>query len=291
MPVAAAVLNGVRAERFRADEEPALAALAADGRRAGLAAPRRPALRHLAEQRSDDGLPAAAGRGHGPAGARAARSWCGGASTCAALEELAEAPGRRRLPERPPVIEAIEGRRVVVCCGAGGVGKTTVSAGLGLGPGARRRANGGRDDRPRAAARHRPRDGGPVRRAAARARPGPGRSGAELWALQLDAKATFDRLVSREAPTPEARERILANRIYRHLSGAVAGAQDYMAVERLHELVDERLLRRHRARHAALAERARLPRRAGAHHPVHRGTGAAAAAAARLCPAPASGGG
>ncbi len=135
------------------------------------------------------------------------------------------------------MIEAVEGRRIVVCCGAGGVGKTTVSAGLGLGLArggartvvvtidpARRLATAlgmeGLSDEPRRVP----------------AEPGPG--GAELWALQLDAKATFDRLVSREAPTPEARERILANRIYRHLSGAVAGAQDYMAVERLHELVE-----------------------------------------------------
>ena len=35
----------------------------------------------------------------------------------------------------------------------------------------------------------------------------------ELWALQLDPKATFDRLVARNAPSPEARERILGNRI------------------------------------------------------------------------------
>ena len=61
----------------------------------------------------------------------------------------------------------------------------------------------------------------------------------ELWALQLDARATFDRLVGRYAPDEEARERILENRIYRHLSGTVAGAQEYMAVERLHELIDE----------------------------------------------------
>jgi anion-transporting ArsA/GET3 family ATPase len=136
------------------------------------------------------------------------------------------------------VIEAVEGRRIVVCCGAGGVGKTTVSAGLGLGLArrgtrtavvtidpARRLATAlgmaGLGDEPRRV----PADLGP--------------DGAELWALQLDAKATFDRLVAREAPTAEARERILENRIYRHLSGAVAGAQDYMAVERLHELVEE----------------------------------------------------
>ena len=57
-------------------------------------------------------------------------------------------------------------------------------------------------------------------------------------ALQLDPRATFDRLVAREAPNEAARERILANRIYRHLSSTAAGAQEFMAVERLHELHD-----------------------------------------------------
>jgi anion-transporting ArsA/GET3 family ATPase len=136
------------------------------------------------------------------------------------------------------VIGHVEDLRMVVCCGAGGVGKTTVSAGVGLGL-----ARGG--------ARVVVVTIDPAKRLATAlgmegladdARPVPGSGGpggGELWALQLDAKATFDRLVTREAPTPEARERILENRIYRHLSGAVAGAQDYMAVERLHELVDE----------------------------------------------------
>jgi anion-transporting ArsA/GET3 family ATPase len=136
------------------------------------------------------------------------------------------------------VIEEVGGRRIVVCCGAGGVGKTTVSASLALGLArggaraavvtidpARRLATAlgmeGLSDEPR------------------RVQAGGAAGDGELWALQLDAKATFDRLVAREAPTPEARERILANRIYRHLSGAVAGAQDYMAVERLYELVDD----------------------------------------------------
>lgn len=134
------------------------------------------------------------------------------------------------------MIGTVAGRRLVVCCGAGGVGKTTISAGTALGLArdgarvvvvtidpARRLATAlgmeGLSDEPRRVPAEL--DGG------------------ELWALQLDAKSTFDRLVAREAPTPEARERILANRIYRHLSGAVAGAQDYMAVERLHELADD----------------------------------------------------
>jgi len=132
--------------------------------------------------------------------------------------------------------EAVAGARVVVCCGSGGVGKTTVSASLALALAER-------------GARVAVVTIDPARRLASALRiaelgDAPHRvplegTGGELWALQLDPKATFDRLVSREAPTDEARERILANRIYRHLSGAVAGAQEYMAVERLHELVDE----------------------------------------------------
>jgi anion-transporting ArsA/GET3 family ATPase len=61
----------------------------------------------------------------------------------------------------------------------------------------------------------------------------------ELHALMLDAKRTFDRLITTHAPTPERAERILDNRIYRHVSVAVTGSQEYMAMERLWELHDE----------------------------------------------------
>ena len=173
MPVAAAVLNGVRGDRFRPDEEPALAALAAtaDGPASRAAAA---GLRHLAEQRSDDGYRRRLAEGTGLPVARAARA---GATPVrpGGPRRARGGAGRRRLPERPPVIEAVEGRRIVVCCGAGGVGKTTVSAALGLGLARRGRPDRGGDHRPGAAARHRPRDGGPVRRAAAR--PGRPRAG------------------------------------------------------------------------------------------------------------------
>jgi anion-transporting ArsA/GET3 family ATPase len=131
----------------------------------------------------------------------------------------------------------LSGRRVVVCCGAGGVGKTTVSAAVGLGL-ARRGARAAVvtiDPARRLATALGLADLGDQAR---RVPLGPGAVG-ELWALQLDARATFDRLVGRYAPSPEARDRILANRVYGHLSGAVAGAQEYMAVERLYELIEE----------------------------------------------------
>ena len=58
----------------------------------------------------------------------------------------------------------------------------------------------------------------------------------ELWAMMLDAKATFDEVVRRHAPDEETRERILDNRIYQQLSGALAGSQEYMAMEKLFEI-------------------------------------------------------
>jgi anion-transporting ArsA/GET3 family ATPase len=61
----------------------------------------------------------------------------------------------------------------------------------------------------------------------------------ELWAMMLDAKATFDELVARQAPDEEARDRVLNNRIYQQISSALAGSQEYMAMEKLFELHSE----------------------------------------------------
>lgn len=136
----------------------------------------------------------------------------------------------------------MRGKRVIVSCGSGGVGKTTISAAMALGLAAegartavvtidpaRRLASalaiGDLSDEPRRV---------PPQAAAAAGFPLQG----ELWALQLDPGATFDRLVARHAPTPAAREHILQNRIYRYLSGPLSGAHEYMAVERLYELVE-----------------------------------------------------
>ena len=78
----------------------------------------------------------------------------------------------------------------------------------------------------------------------------------------LDAKGTFDDLVQRYARTPEQAESILANRIYQNLAGALSGTQEYMAMEKLYELVALGRLRRGRGRHAADPQRARPARRA-----------------------------
>ena len=130
----------------------------------------------------------------------------------------------------------------MVVAGAGGVGKTTVSAALALGLAARgaRVAVVTIDPARRLAAALGIDALGdmPHRVDAARVEASGMAMLGTMDALQLDPRATFDRLVAREAPNEAARERILANRIYRHLSSTAAGAQEFMAVERLHELHD-----------------------------------------------------
>ena len=61
----------------------------------------------------------------------------------------------------------------------------------------------------------------------------------ELWAMMLDAKRTFDELIEWHAPDDATRDAVLGNRIYQELSNAVAGSQEYMAMEKLHELHQE----------------------------------------------------
>jgi anion-transporting ArsA/GET3 family ATPase len=57
--------------------------------------------------------------------------------------------------------------------------------------------------------------------------------------MMLDAKRTFDDLIERHAPDEETRDRVLSNRIYQEVSNAMAGSQEYMAMEKLYELHQE----------------------------------------------------
>ncbi len=128
----------------------------------------------------------------------------------------------------------VDERSIIVCSGSGGVGKTTVSAAFGV-QGARR----GRRTcvvtidpaRRLADALGLERLGNTPHRIDG---PWPG----ELWALMLDPKGTFDDLVHRYADGPEQAEGILANRLYRNLSSALSGTQEYMAMEKLYELAE-----------------------------------------------------
>jgi anion-transporting ArsA/GET3 family ATPase len=131
--------------------------------------------------------------------------------------------------------ELIAERRVLVTCGAGGVGKTTIAASLGLaGASLGRRCAVITID--------------PAKRLAdalglAELTNDPARVtldstvDGELWACMLDTKATFDAVVRREARDDAQAQRILQNTFYRNISGSLSGTQEYMAMEKVHELV------------------------------------------------------
>src|SRR5690606_36418361 len=64
---------------------------------------------------------------------------------------------------------------------------------------------------------------------------------ASLHVVMLDAKATFDELVTRHASSEVTRRRILDNRIYQYVSSSLAGTQSYMAMEKVLEVkLDQR---------------------------------------------------
>lgn len=138
-----------------------------------------------------------------------------------------------------PIAELLQHKKVVVCVGAGGVGKTTASAALGVAAArmgrrtlvltvdpARRLANAlglqAFDEQ--------------VQRIPIEAFTAQGLTVAQpLDAAMLDVKKTFDRMVTRYAKTAEGRDRILEHPFYQQASTALAGSQEYMAVERLYE--------------------------------------------------------
>jgi anion-transporting ArsA/GET3 family ATPase len=139
------------------------------------------------------------------------------------------------------IAEILDGKRVCVCAGSGGVGKTTTSAAIAAGMAARglRVAVLTIDPAKRLAdSLGLPELGNTERQVdpALFDAAGIETGGGELWAMMLDAKATFDEVVRRHAPDAETRDRILSNRIYQQLSAALAGSQEYMAMEKLFEV-------------------------------------------------------
>jgi anion-transporting ArsA/GET3 family ATPase len=130
-------------------------------------------------------------------------------------------------------IEGLFRKRLVICVGAGGVGKTTTAAALAVAGALRARRTAvitvdparrlkdalgldGLSTKPHAVAVD---------------------SSAHFDALALDTKRTFDALIERFAPSPAVSARILANRLYQELSNELAGSAEYMAMEKLHELL------------------------------------------------------
>ncbi|MFD8815562.1 ArsA family ATPase [Streptomyces sp. NPDC059627] len=122
--------------------------------------------------------------------------------------------------------------RIVVCCGSGGVGKTTTAAALGL-----RAAERGRKvvvltiDPARRLAQSMGIDSLDNVPRKVKGTEGPG----ELHAMMLDMKRTFDEVVEAHADAERAAV-ILANPFYQSLSAGFAGTQEYMAMEKLGQL-------------------------------------------------------
>lgn len=138
------------------------------------------------------------------------------------------------------VSEILADRKICICAGSGGVGKTTTSAAIASGLAARGMkvavltidpAKRLADSLGLEELGNEPRKVDPALFTEA----GVEMKG-ELWAMMLDSKATFDELVERNAPDEAARDRILENRIYRQISNALAGSQEYMAMEKLYEI-------------------------------------------------------
>lgn len=130
------------------------------------------------------------------------------------------------------VLEALEGCDVAVVCGAGGVGKTTVAASLGVAL-----ARSGRrvcvltvDPARRLAGALGLEDAGDAASEVDGDWPG------ALHAVQLHAESTFDALVDRHAQSEAQAAAIKRNPVYRSLASALGGTQEYMAMERLYDL-------------------------------------------------------
>ncbi len=137
--------------------------------------------------------------------------------------------------------QLLASKEVVVVCGPGGVGKTTVAAAAGLmaarhvggrvlvltvDPARRLGTALGLEQLGNEAVQIDPDLLSGVQTAAR----------GELWVAQLDTKASWDDLVTRHAPDEHTKEAILANSLYENVTGKFVQSHDYIAMERLHEL-------------------------------------------------------
>jgi anion-transporting ArsA/GET3 family ATPase len=133
--------------------------------------------------------------------------------------------------------ELIMSRRVLIAVGAGGVGKTTTAAALGVAAAVRGRRVLCLTIDP---ARRLAEALGLERMSSDEQRVDPARFASagmsmngSLSAMMLDTKRTFDDLVLKYASSPERARRILDNKLYHYVSTSLAGTAEYMAMEKL----------------------------------------------------------
>ncbi len=142
---------------------------------------------------------------------------------------------------RNELAELLAAKEMVVVCGSGGTGKTTVAAALGAQAAAQL---GGRvlvltvdPARRLASALGLGEFGHGHVRVPAELLAGPdGQCRGELWVAMLDTKAGWDELIRRHAPDPALRDRVLANPLYRNITGRFVNSHDYLAMEQLYDL-------------------------------------------------------
>jgi anion-transporting ArsA/GET3 family ATPase len=145
-------------------------------------------------------------------------------------------PRRRTRDAGQRLGERLQDVEVLLVCGSGGVGKTSIAATIALDEAMRgRRVCVLTIDPARRLAQAMGLDRLDDRERKVKLPPGAARGGS-LHGLMLDPKVAFDRLVMEATTSEEERARILDNRVYQQLSSSTAGMQEYMALERLYEL-------------------------------------------------------
>jgi anion-transporting ArsA/GET3 family ATPase len=145
---------------------------------------------------------------------------------------------------KPTMADLLSAKEMVLVCGSGGTGKTTVAAALGahaasvlggrvlvltVDPARRLATALGRGPRGNTPLLVQPEAFGAAGIPPAQVR-------GELWVAMLDTKAGWDELIRRHAPDALLREQVLANPLYRNITGRFVNSHDYIAMEQLHEL-------------------------------------------------------
>lgn len=151
---------------------------------------------------------------------------------------------RRRQPARPGIDALLATKEMLVVCGSGGTGKTTVAAALGalaatelggrvlvltVDPARRLATALGLEELGNAESRIDP----AILRAASGDRSS---KQGELWVAMLDTRAGWDELIRRHAPDANVRDQVIANPLYQNITRRFVNSHDYIAMERLHEL-------------------------------------------------------